>query len=311
MNDGRDYLKEEIGKIEAEIEKVRKLLGTELNEEAEDELAVLEEKKKMLEEVLRQAQDKPIEDGKVEDFNKIIFEVRPGVGGDEAKIWAGDLERMYRRFAEFQSWTVEQLDNGVLKIKGKGVHRKLKWETGVHRVQRVPVTEAAGRIHTSTASVVVLPEIPENKIEIKEDDLHWEFTRSGGHGGQNVNKVATAVRLTHKPTGMIVQCRQERFQEQNRKIALEILRAQLWEIEEEKKRVDTKNQRSAIGRSMRAEKVRTYNYPQNRVTDHRIGKSWYKLDKIMDGDLGDVLTALSGFQFGQENPADDNGGTDD
>ena len=311
MNDGRDYLKEEIGKIEAEIEKVKELLGTELDEEAKDEWAVLEEKKKILEEVLRQAQDKLSVGEGVENFNNIIIEVRPGVGGDEAKIWAGDLERMYRRFAENQGWKVETLDVGVFKIRGRGIYQELRWEIGVHRVQRVPVTEAAGRIHTSTASVVVLPEIPENKIEIKEDDLYWEFTRSGGHGGQNVNKVATAVRLTHKPTGIIVQCRQERFQEQNRKIALEILRAQLWEIEEEKKRVDTKNQRSAIGRSMRAEKVRTYNYPQNRVTDHRIGKSWYKLDKIMDGDLGDVLTALSGFQFGQENPADDNGGTDD
>ena len=311
MNDGRDYLKEEIGKIEAEIEKVKELLGTELDEEAKDEWAVLEEKKKILEEVLRQAQDKLSVGEGVENFNNIIIEVRPGVGGDEAKIWAGDLERMYRRFAENQGWKVETLDVGVFKIRGRGIYQELRWEIGVHRVQRVPVTEAAGRIHTSTASVVVLPEIPENKVEIKEDDLYWEFTRSGGHGGQNVNKVATAVRLTHKPTGIIVQCRQERFQEQNRKIALEILRAQLWEIEEEKKRVDTKNQRSAIGRSMRAEKVRTYNYPQNRVTDHRIGKSWYKLDKIMEGDLGDVLAALSDFQFGQENPADNDGGADD
>ena len=311
MNDGRDYLKEEIGKIEAEIEKVKKLLGTELDEEAKDEWAVLEEKKKILEEVLRQAQDKLSVGEGVENFNNIIIEVRPGVGGDEAKIWAGDLERMYRRFAENQGWKVETLDVGVFKIRGRGIYQELRWEIGVHRVQRVPVTEAAGRIHTSTASVVVLPEIPENKVEIKEDDLYWEFTRSGGHGGQNVNKVATAVRLTHKPTGIIVQCRQERFQEQNRKIALEILRAQLWEIEEEKKRLETKSQRSAIGRSMRAEKVRTYNYPQNRVTDHRIGKSWYKLDKIMEGDLGDVLTALSGFQFGQEHPANDNGRTDD
>jgi len=160
-------------------------------------------------------------------------------------------------------------------------------------VQRVPETEAQGRIHTSTASVVVLPEVPESQIEIGEDDLLWEFSRGGGHGGQNVNKVATAVRLTHKPTGIVVSCRQERFQEQNRKIALELLRAELWEIEQEKKSKLISDQRSAIGRSMRAEKIRTYNYPQNRVTDHRIGKSWHKLDRIIDGDLEDVVVSLS------------------
>ena len=159
-------------------------------------------------------------------------------------------------------------------------------------MQRVPETEAQGRIHTSTASVVVLPEVPESQIEIKEDDLLWEFSRGGGHGGQNVNKVATAVRLTHKPTGIVVSCRQERFQEQNRKIALEMLRSQLWEVEQEKKEKLISDRRSVIGRSMRAEKIRTYNYPQNRITDHRIAKSWHKLDRIIDGDLEDVVSGL-------------------
>ena len=186
------------------------------------------------------------------------------------------------------------LDEGVVEIDGREVWQ-LRWETGVHRVQRVPETEAQGRIHTSTASVVVLPEVAESQVEVKEDDLLWEFTRGGGHGGQNVNKVATAVRLTHKPTGIIVQARQERFQEQNRKIALSLLRSQLWEIEEEKKRLVTRNQRLAIGRSMRSEKIRTYNYPQNRVTDHRIGKSWHKLDRIIDGELDGVIESLSGY----------------
>ncbi len=226
-------------------------------------------------------------------FNSIILEVRPGVGGDEAKIWADDLMRMYCRYAELNNWPVERLDSGVAKIKGQNIYDKLKFETGVHRVQRIPTTEKSGRIHTSTASVVVLPEIAEKEIEIRDDELGWEFTRSGGHGGQNVNKVATAVRLTHKPSGIIISCRQERSQEQNRKIALSLLRSQLWEREQESKRAGERESRSAIGRSMRAEKIRTYNYPQNRLTDHRIGKSWHQLDKIIDGELDEVLSVLS------------------
>ncbi len=229
-----------------------------------------------------------------QEFDAIILEVRPGVGGDEAKIWAGDLLRMYSRFAESRKWIVEVLDEGVIKIAGNGVYEALKRETGVHRVQRVPTTERAGRIHTSTASVVVLPEIPETQIVIRDDELLWEFTTGGGHGGQNVNKVATAVRLTHRPTGIVVQSRQERSQEQNRKIALALLRSQLWEIEQEKKSSALSAQRSMIGRSMRAEKIRTYNYPQNRVTDHRAGISWYRLDKIMEGALFDLTDGDTG-----------------
>ncbi len=229
-----------------------------------------------------------------QEFNTIILEARPGVGGDEAKIWADDLLRMYTRFAEVKNWKTETLDEGVVKMKGKGIYGELKWETGVHRVQRVPRTEAAGRIHTSTASIVVLPEVPEKTVEIKEGDLEWQFTTGGGHGGQNVNKVATAVRLTHRPTGIVTSARQERSQEQNRKIALELLRAQLWELEQEKKQAAVAGHRAAIGRAMRSEKIRTYNYPQNRVTDHRINKSWYQLDRIMEGQLQDVVAAMDG-----------------
>jgi len=229
-----------------------------------------------------------------QEFKAVILEVRPGGGGDEAKIWARDLVRMYRRYSEIRNWKLEEIDDGVMKIKGKNVYEKLKRETGVHRVQRIPETERAGRIHTSTASVVILPEVPEAQIDIKEDDLAWEFTRSGGHGGQNVNKVATAVRLIHKPTDIVISCRQERSQEQNRKIALQLLRAQLWEREQEKKNSALSAQRSMIGRSMRAEKIRTYNYPQNRVTDHRMRKSWYNLDRIIDGQLEEIFAALSG-----------------
>lgn len=229
-------------------------------------------------------------EGQGDSYNSVILEVRPGVGGDEAKIWADDLLRMYTRYVESRNWKLERLDEGVIKIMGKGVFEALRGETGVHRVQRVPATEAAGRIHTSTASIVVLPEVPEQEIAIKEDELSWEFTRSGGHGGQNVNKVATAVRLTHKPSGIIISCRQERSQEQNRKIALSLLRSQLWEREQEEKASRIQDLRSHIGRSMRSEKMRTYNYPQNRVTDHRIGKSWHNLDKIINGDLSEIVS---------------------
>jgi peptide chain release factor 1 len=226
------------------------------------------------------------------DFKSVILETRPGVGGDEAKIWADDLLRMYTRYAETKKWKTEALDEGVVKFKGDGVYEALKNETGVHRVQRVPETEAAGRIHTSTASIVLLPEVPENIVEVKGGDLIWQFTTGGGHGGQNVNKVATAVRLTHKPTGIVTTARQERSQEQNRKIALSLLRSQLWEIEQENKASRIKDLRAVVGRGMRSEKVRTYNYPQNRVTDHRINKSWHKLEMIMEGDLDDVISAL-------------------
>jgi peptide chain release factor 1 len=212
---------------------------------------------------------------------------------------------MYHRFAEINKWTVEQLDSGVIKIKGKDVYKSLKWETGVHRVQRVPVTEAYGRIHTSTASIVVLPEIAENQIVIKDDDLVWEFTRGGGHGGQNVNKVATAVRLLHKPSGIMVQSRQERVQEQNRKIAMALLRSLLWEAEQEKKMANLKDQRSKIGRSMRSEKIRTYNFPQNRITDHRIGKSWHQLDRIMEGNLENVMADLAAGLGNNDTGGDD------
>lgn len=226
------------------------------------------------------------------DFRTVIVEIRQGVGGDEAKIWSSDLLRMYSRYSEIRNWKLEVIDDGVIKIKGDGVYDVLKFETGVHRVQRVPMTEKAGRIHTSTASVVVLPEVPETIIEIKDQDLEWQFTTGGGHGGQNVNKVATAVRLTHKPTGIVTTARQERSQEQNRKIALSLLRSQLWDIEQESRRAGEQEKRLAIGRSMRSEKIRTYNYPQNRVTDHRINKSWHQLDAIVDGEMQGLLRQL-------------------
>ena len=307
MDQARQYLEQERERLEAKLEEAKRLLADpSVVEMAREEIERIEKEIENINKVINDNGPTSPEAtlGVGQDFNSIIVEGRPGVGGDEAKIWAEDLLRMYSRFAELNKTSEEQLDNGVIGIKGQGVYQKLRWETGVHRVQRVPETEAAGRIHTSTASIVVLPEIPESEIEIKEDDLVWEFTRGGGHGGQNVNKVATAVRLTHQPTGIVVQARRERSQEQNRKIALALLRAELWEREQESRRAEEQENRKAIGRSMRAEKIRTYNFPQNRVTDHRLGKSWYKLDKIIEGDLSEVMAAAA--QLGN----DDSGGDD-
>lgn len=225
--------------------------------------------------------------------NVAIVEVRGATGGDEAKIWASDLLRMYMRFTNIKGWSASLIDEGVVKIKGLNVYTLLQYESGVHRVQRVPQTERYGRIHTSTATVAVLPEIEEREIYINPGDLGWEFYRSGGHGGQNVNKVATAVRLTHKPTGIVVSVQQERFQEQNRRIALLLLRSKLWEIEEEKRVTALGQARSSIGRGMRSEKIRTYNFAQNRVTDHRINKSWYNLEEIVEGKMEKMLSHLS------------------
>ena len=219
----------------------------------------------------------------------IYLEIRGATGGDEAKIWGQDLLRMYIRYANKKGWKVSLIGNNTVRISGYEAFDCLKNESGVHRVQRVPETEKRGRIHTSTATVVVLPEIKEGEIQINPNDLEWQFMRAGGHGGQNVNKVSTAVRLIHKPTGIAIEAREERFQEQNRQIALSLLRSRLWERQEAEKMKTMADYRSVIGRGMRAEKIRTYNFPQDRVTDHRIGKSWCKLELIVDGNLDRVI----------------------
>lgn len=239
--------------------------------------------------------------GTAEDARPAIIEFRPGAGGDEAKIWVNDLYRMYTRFADLVGIKYEMIDEGTYIFSGKpndsnlpqGAYGLFKWESGVHRVQRVPETEAQGRIHTSTASVAVLPKVDPQKITVREEDLEWQFFRAGGHGGQNVNKVSTAVRLIHKPSGIAVVSTQERYQERNRQIALDLLRSQLWERQEEERlaKIDTQR-RSAVGHGARAEKIRTYNYPQNRVTDHRIGVSWHNLESIMEGNLTELITTL-------------------
>lgn len=225
--------------------------------------------------------------------NVVILEFRAGPGGEEAKIWALDLMRMYIRYANLLGWKVEQISETAIRVRGEGAFTKLQYEAGTHRVQRVPTTERQGRIHTSTATVAVLPEVPENDIVIRNEDVEWDFFRSGGHGGQNVNKVSSAVRLRHKPSGIVVACQTERDQFQNRQVALSMLRGKLWEAEEMKKASTLSDARSVIGRGMRAEKVRTYNYPQDRVTDHRINKSFHNLEGIMAGKLHKITEAMT------------------
>ncbi len=237
-----------------------------------------------------------------QDKRPAIIEFRAGAGGDEAKIWAADLERMYKRFAEIQGIKYELMDEGTWLFSGRptdptlpqGAYGLFKWESGVHRVQRVPATESQGRIHTSTASVAVLPKIDPQKIVVRDEDLEWQFFRAGGHGGQNVNKVSTAVRLIHTPTGITTVSTQERYQERNRQICLDFLRSKLWEIQEEERIAKQEaTRRSAVGRGSRAEKIRTYNFPQNRVTDHRVGLSWHNLEAILEGDLTDLIFSLN------------------
>lgn len=228
----------------------------------------------------------------MQDSQTAYIEVRAAAGGNEAKIWANDLARMYLKFATKKGWKVSSLEESTLKIVGPKAFDLLKKEAGVHRVQRVPQTEKRGRIHTSTATVAVLPEIKENQVRINPNDLDIQFFRASGAGGQNVNKVSTAVRLTHKPSGIVVTAQTERTQAQNRANAMNILRAKLWELEEEKKQDRVSAHRDAIGRGMRSEKIRTYNFPQSRVTDHRINKSWGNLESVMDGNLEKIIKAL-------------------
>ena len=237
------------------------------------------------------------------DDKNIIVEIRGAAGGDEGNIFAGDLFRMYVRYAESQGWKYQILDENVSEaggfafvsfmIKGDGVYSKLKFESGAHRVQRVPKTEASGRIHTSTATVLVMPEMEEIDVEINPADIQVDTYRSQGAGGQNVNKTESAVRMTHIPTGVVVSCQTEKSQIQNREICMQMLRAKIYaKLQEEQEEKVGNERRLKVGTGERSEKIRTYNYPQNRVTDHRINFTIQKLDRVMEGELEEVLQAL-------------------
>lgn len=237
------------------------------------------------------------------DDKDVFVEVRAGTGGDEAALFAADLYRMYTRYAEAKGWKIEVVDENrtglkgfkevVFEVKGRGAFSRMKYESGVHRVQRVPVTEAQGRVHTSTATVAVLAEVDDVEIDIKPEEIKLDIFHASGHGGQNVQKVATAVRLTHLPTGIVVTCQDQRSQLQNKTRAMGILRARLYEIEQERQQREiTESRRSQVGSGERAEKIRTYNFPQDRLTDHRIGLTVHNLPRILDGDLDPIIDAL-------------------
>jgi peptide chain release factor 1 len=280
------------GLLESDDEEMRTLAGLELE--------TLETTREKLDDQLRSM----LVPKDPRDKRSVIVEIRAGTGGDEAGLFAADLFRMYTRYAERQNWKTEILtmhETGIggvkevsFMIKGKGAYSRLKFESGVHRVQRVPETESQGRIHTSTITVAVLAEVDDVEIKIPDSDINIDVYKSAGAGGQNVQKNSTAIRITHLPTGMVVACQDERSQLQNKMRAMSILKARLFEMEESKRQAEeAANRRSQIGTGERAEKIRTYNFPQSRVTDHRVNLSSYNLSGVLDGDIDEFIDELT------------------
>ena len=306
-----NYLATSLEKIMREEAEVREMLESDesLHELAGKELKTIQEERERLEKQIQDILDR--EKKEDESPNEIVLEVRAGAGGDEASLFAWELAHMYEKFAEAEgfSWKTNYESKSDLngykeasfEIKGKDIYSKMRYETGVHRVQRIPATEKNGRVHTSTASVAVLPIRKKVNFEINPADIEMEYSRSGGKGGQNVNKVETAVRLIHKPTGIDVRSTNQRSQQANRESAMAILVAKLQQLEEEKEAKKYAGERkNQIGTGDRSEKIRTYNFPQDRLTDHRIKKSWHNLPKIMEGGISDVIEAIDSGVVGED-----------
>lgn len=303
-NPKTQYHAAEYERIQAQCDETEHLMEDDpsMAELAKEDLVTLRAQQEQL---LAQMRDIVAQEQEEEEFpNEIVLEVRAGAGGDEAAIFAGDLATMYTLYAENQGWKVRLLSSSlgtidgykeaVFEVRGQGVYKQLRFETGVHRVQRIPATEKQGRIHTSTASVAILPMRKKVQVAVDPTEIEMEFSRSGGKGGQNVNKVETAVRLIHTPTGIDVRCTSERRQEANREKAMQMLLAKLQERkEQEEAQQYASHRKNQIGTGDRSEKIRTYNVPQDRVTDHRIGQSWHGIEGILKGDIGKILSALA------------------
>ena len=296
----------EYKETEKNLAETRALLDETLEDDframAQEEFDGLKEKKAELEDKLRVL----ITPKDPNDSKNVYVEIRGGAGGEEAALFGAVLFRMYSKFAEKQGWSVEIVDENeteigglkemVFMIKGKGAYSKLKYESGVHRVQRVPTTESQGRIHTSTATVAVLPETPDVEVKLDLNDCQIDTYRSGGAGGQHINKTDSAIRITHKPTGIVVTCQNQRSQLKNKEQAINMLKVKLYEKEkEEHDKLLSDDRRSQVGTGDRSERIRTYNYPQNRVTDHRIDLTLYRLGEVLDGDIGEIVDALTTY----------------